>query len=454
MHQDDHTCRRTFLASLGCASILAAPSLSSAATPDHMTTAFVGGFPLFEFARTAWSTAHPTADRPEGAFNIVTHRRKLTDPASRIITTPNNDCLVSTARIDLTTGPLLLDIPTIKDRYFSVAFMDAFTDNFAFIGTRATRGDGGRFVLTPPGWRGSVPPGTSRIATPTADVWMLARILIDGPEDYLRVNALQDALILSDLGGGPPAAGTLLSVPPTSASDADNFLDIVNLMLGRVVRADPRAARILQCRDVGIARGEAGAFAALPADLQRRWQEFLPRQLSTLPTAGAARARVVDHWSYSVPTTGNFGSDDLQRAIVALMGLAALPPCEAFYGHALADSMGVPFDGARRYRLRVPPGGPPVDAFWSLTLYRVENDGRMFLAPNPIDRYSIGDRTKGLVYNPDGSLDILLQHDRPANSANWLPVPEGPFRPALRAYLARPALLSLKWKMPAIERMA
>lgn len=453
MRREHPISRRGFLASLGCASVLTNASFASAMLPDHMTTAFLGGFPLFEFARTAWSVARPTADHPLGIFNTVTHRRKLTDPTSRIITTPNNDCLVSTARIDLTTGPVLLDIPTIRDRYFSVVFMDAFTDNFAFVGTRTTRGKGGRFILTPPGWRGSVPPGSTRISAPTSDVWMLVRILVDGPDDYARVNGLQDTLVLSGVTGGAPPPGTLLPLPPTIASEAANFLDIVNLMLARVPRTDSRAARILRCRDVGIARGASGAFAALPNDLQQRWREALPRQLAALPSAGAGRARVVNHWSYSLATTGDFGSDDLQRAIVALMGLAALPPSEAFYGHALADSTGAPFDGARRYRLRIPPGGPPVDAFWSLTLYRIEPDGRLFLTPNPIDRYSIGDRTKGLGRNPDGSLDILLQHDRPADATNWLPVPEGPFRPALRAYLARPELLSLKWKMPAVERV-
>ena len=111
--------------------------------------------------------------------------------------------------------------------------------------------------------------------------------------------------------------------------------------------------------------------------------------------------------------------------------------------------------GASRYRWRLPPGGVPVDAFWSLTMYWVTPEGRYFLVENPINRYSIGDRTQGLVREPDGSLDILLQHERPEGvmAANWLPAPQGPMRLALRAYLPREALRRRTWRVPPLRRV-
>lgn len=126
------------------------------------------------------------------------------------------------------------------------------------------------------------------------------------------------------------------------------------------------------------------------------------------------------------------------------------------YVHATRDADGQLLSGARRYRWRVPPGGVPVDAFWSLTMYAPEADGRYFLVDNPIRRYAIGDRTPGLVFGPDGSLEILVQHERPegALAANWLPAPAGPLRLALRAYLPRKSMLERRWRVPPLVRVA
>ncbi|MBK6704975.1 MAG: DUF1214 domain-containing protein [Caulobacteraceae bacterium] len=102
----------------------------------------------------------------------------------------------------------------------------------------------------------------------------------------------------------------------------------------------------------------------------------------------------------------------------------------------------------------MPPGGVPVDAFWSLTMYTVTPEGRYFFVENPINRYSIGDRTPGLVLEPDGSLEIAIQHEHPGDAqvANWLPAPEGPMRLALRAYLPREELRRRAWRVPALRR--
>ena len=452
---DTGIARRHMLAGGAAVAVMAgigAP-LRAASCDDRVPDAVLAGFPLFEFARTAWAVARPTAERPWGGFNLITHRRRLTDPTSRIVTTPNNDCLVSTARIDLTTGPVMLTLPDITDRYFSAVLMDAFTDNFFFVGTRATGGRGGRFLITPPGWRGTVPAGTRRVTAPTQDLWLLVRILINGPAEYPRLNALQDRIMLDGPNG--PVPGTMLATPPRDVNDPVNFLAVVNAMLARAPAGDRRVRRAQRFAAVGIGRDKPVEFAALPAPLQACWRTMLPLMLAALPTAGEDRRREANGWSYSLLSTGNYGDDDLQRAQVALAGLAALPPAEAFYAHALRDAGGTAFDGGHRYQLRIPPGGPPVNAFWSLTMYQIERDGRLFLTPNPIDRYSIGDRTRGLVMKADGSLDIVMQRDRPVgpSAANWLPTPAGPFRPALRAYLAKPALLALRWKMPAIERI-
>lgn len=160
----------------------------------------------------------------------------------------------------------------------------------------------------------------------------------------------------------------------------------------------------------------------------------------------------VDGWSYQPPGIADFGENDRLRAAVALGGMAALGEAEAMYFHANYDASGTRLNGANSYRWRVPPGGVPVDAFWSLTMYTVTPEGRYFFVENPINRYSIGDRTPGLVVGPDGSFDILIQRQAPdgAMAANWLPAPEGPLRLALRAYLPRAQLRNRTWRVPPL----
>jgi len=141
---------------------------------------------------------------------------------------------------------------------------------------------------------------------------------------------------------------------------------------------------------------------------------------------------------------------------VALGGIAALGEDEAMYFHANFGADGERLSGDKAYRWRVPAGGVPADAFWSLTMYRTMPDGRYFLVENPIGRYSIGDRTPGLIVEPDGSFEILIQHDAPEGpmAANWLPAPEGPMRLALRAYLPREELKERKWSVPPLEEVS
>ena len=158
-------------------------------------------------------------------------------------------------------------------------------------------------------------------------------------------------------------------------------------------------------------------------------------------------------WNYIPPEIGVFGTKYDLRAAIALTGLLALPPEEATYFTAVKDGDGHALNGAHRYHWRVPPSGIPVNAFWSLSMYKLHDDGRMFFSANPIARYAIGDRTPDLQRNADGSIDILIQRDRPADTRNWLPAPEGDFRMVLRAYQPAGAILNRSFRCPPVERL-
>jgi hypothetical protein len=140
------------------------------------------------------------------------------------------------------------------------------------------------------------------------------------------------------------------------------------------------------------------------------------------------------------------------RAVAARAGLWGNHGYEADYALIWVDADGDPLDGANRYEMRFETP-PPVDAFWSLTMYDVPD---FYLVDNPIDRYSIGDRTPGLVVDPGGGITILLQHESPGpgRAANWLPAPAGPFRPAMRMYQPRQELLDGCYTLPPIRKLA
>ena len=169
------------------------------------------------------------------------------------------------------------------------------------------------------------------------------------------------------------------------------------------------------------------------------WKTSIPALLAELKKGNASGDEVRDGWICPSKGVGDFGADDLLRACTAPGGLAALGEEEAICFQAFEDPYGQPLTGASAYRWRVPASGIPPDACWSLTMDTAEPDGRFFLADNPIRRSAIGDRTRGLARNADGSLDILIRREAPKGplSANWLPSPPGPLRLAWRAYLPR-----------------
>jgi len=169
----------------------------------------------------------------------------------------------------------------------------------------------------------------------------------------------------------------------------------------------------------------------------------------------SAGGKTIQRWSYPNPAIGTYGRDYALRAAVAFAGLGALPPDEAIYLSAAGDSTGQPLDGAFRCGVRILAKGIEARAFWSLSMYQVEPDGRMFFTDNPIKRYTVGDRTQGMTKNTDGSTDIVGQREEPATAelkANWLPSPSGPFSLILRAYLPSPNLAQGKAPFPTVER--
>jgi hypothetical protein len=419
-------------------------------TPDaELQAAYAYTFPYYEMARTRFVSA----EVQKLPVNTLNHRRALADHTARTVTTPNNDTLYSSAWLDLSAGPVELSVPHMPaGRYWSVQFMDASTRTAALIGSRH-EGEGRLTVwIAREGDTTEPPAGVRVLRLPTRDVWMLGRIVVDGPHDLPAVHALQDGMVLRPVKAGPaPGAPVAPTVPRGSPTDGANYLAVVNDMLQRngVPMADQDRFKRWAAFGLGThTTAEQGtAFtAALPA-LNAALRSGAPR---------AATARVVQRWVYPNPAIGTYGTDHGLRAAVALSGLGALPPAEALYLNALTDSSGQPLHGTHRYRVRFPAQGIGAQGFWSLSMYQIEPDGRLFFIDNPIRRYAVGNRSAGLVKHDDGSMELVVQAQEPAEAAqkaNWLPAPAGPFRLSLRAYLPTAALANGEAALPVVERL-
>ena len=399
--------------------------------------AFVYTLPLIEIATTR--------QRGQGLghrMGVFAHVRHLANHKHRAVTTPNNDTLYSTAQIDLSAGPVTITLPATGERYFSLALMDAYTNNFAILGTRTTGPDGGTFRLVGPG---EVAEGWNVIRAPTNHVWALARILVDGPHDLEAAREVQAGLSMQGPAAEPPgpcaarsadwreyfaSAAALMAANPPPVTD----LAILRTMapLGLTEGFDPS-----RFSDTEVAEIEAGVAEAR----------------SAVRKGGLGGASYVQGWSYPSSRLGDFDQDYAYRAAVALSGLAALPPAEAMYMRAEGQGVRDLLDGTRAWRLHFPADQPlPVNSFWSLSLYEATDDGQFFFTDNPLDRNAIGDRTPGLKTNADGSLDIWIGHADPGpeRASNWLPAPAGPFAVFLRAYLPKPELLDGHYRLPPL----
>jgi len=403
-------------------------------------------------AREAWLYALPLIEvananimglGPDTPLNTLSHVRDLVDHTFRDITTPNNDTLYSTAKIDLSQGPVTLSLPASGDRYLSLALMDAYTNNFAILGTRTTGPDGGTFTLIGPAEAGE---GANVVRAPTNEVWALARVLIDGPADLDAARAVQSGLSIQ--GPAVPRAA-----PAASRRDPwpAYFATASALLKANPPPATDRAV-LQRIAPLGLAEGfDPARFSdAEKAEIEAGVAEAIHEARR----GGLGGASFVDGWSYPNSALGDFGQQYGFRAAVALSGLAALPPVEAMYMRARGHLPRALYDGTRMWRLHFAADRMiPVDGFWSLTLYEPTDDGQYFFADNPLGRYSIGDRTAGLKHNADGSLDIWIGSESPGEGleGNWLPSPAGPFALFMRAYMPRAELRGGRYRLPPVE---
>ena len=434
------------------------------APADTAAALYVYGYPLVYSLKELAGFAEGRSSLPVSApWNRFGYARELLGPETTFVS-PNNDTLYVLAALDLRPGPLVLHVPDTGGRYYVLQFVDAWTNNFAYVGRRATGTAEREFLLIGPGEH-SVAPGAVR--SPTGVAMIVGRVQINGEADAAAVHALQDQFTLRPVSAAPaPPRG--VPEPDPRVGEALRWWETFRVQLAAFPPPPADAEFLALAETLGLTAAESPyvdpdpALAEALVAGQAAGQEQIEALAKGGPSAGGWTSAMhtfdynLDHLGVGTIDAPEWRIGDRReayatRAAAARAGLYGNHGYEANYEFAYVDAAGEPLNGSNRYELRL-EAMPPVDAFWSLTMYSVP---RFLLVANPINRYSIGDRTPGLRFADDGSLTIYLQHDPPGpeQQANWLPTPPGGFRPIMRMYQPNEAVLSGDYHLPAISRV-
>ncbi len=421
--------------------------------------AFIYGYPMVMNYGTMFEFAiDKNQSQYKAPFNQTWNSANVFTPQDTTIVTPNSDTPYSFVWADLRAEPLVLGVPRVQGkRYYSVQFVDLYTYNFAYVGTAATGNGEGKYLLAGPAWKGEVPKGIAKIIrADTQFVFLGYRTQLFDPEDMVNVKRVQAGYTVQPLsqflGTPPPPAAPKVDFPPFSREKAGSadFFGYLNFILQfcPTVPADKIARASFE--KIGIEPGKPFDPAA-----------FSPEIRQAIAAGMAAGMKAID--AKAATETGTallFGTREfmknnyLNRAVGAKMGIYGNSESEAYYFTWHADASGQPLNGeTNRYVLRFVKGKePPVNAFWSVTMY----DGKtQLLVANPINRYLINSpMLPKLKLDPDGSLPIYIQKDPPGSGkeANWLPAPDGSIYMVLRCYWPKRAILDGQWKLPPVIR--
>lgn len=397
--------------------------------------------------QTWWKQAtQPDAPEYVGGFNVFRHYAEASTPENKDVVTPNNDTPYSWAWLDLRAEPIVLSVPAVpRDRYYVMQLIDLFTYNFGYIGVRSTGFAAGNYLIAGPNWQGEKPKGITEVfKAETEIVGVLGRTSLEGPDDVRNVKAIQAEYKLEPLsdflGKRTPRRKPKIEFPAFDPQKAEShdFIGYINFLLQFAQPPVPEEQELME------------KFARIGIGPGREWdaRRIDPALLVAIDKGvDDAKAEMAAAAKTTLSSNGLFGTreflhgDYMKRAMGAQLGLYGNSTEEAWYGGFIGD-------GSKDMVLHFPAGQlPPARFFWSLTLYTLPD---RFLYANPINRYSIGDRTKGLTFADDKSLTIYLTRESPGKDkeSNWLPTPAGAYSLVARIYGPEKAVLDGTWKLP------
>jgi hypothetical protein len=439
----------------------AAQSLSSDEARAIAREAYIYGFPLVDNYRIQYSY-FVDRDNPEfkASWNTLVNNARVYTPDDKAIQTPNSDTPYSFVGADLRAEPLVFTVPQVdKGRYYSLQFIDQYTFDFAYVGSRATGNGAASYLLAGPNWKGTAPKGIAVIRSETQFVFVLYRTQLFDSTDIENVKAVQAGYkvqTLSEFLGqpAPPAAPAIDFIKPLTAQEDTSleFFRVLNFILQFCPTHPSEKAMMARFAGIGVGAGKSFDVKALSPEMRKAieggmadaWATFKKYKRTQLDTG---KKSSVDAFGTRQFLNGRY----LDRFTAAVLGIYGNSKNEAIYPAYFIDSAGQRLVGAKRYALRFAPGQlPPANAFWSLTIYELPAS---LLSANPLNRYLINSvMLPGLARDADGGITLYVQNESPGaeKESNWLPAPNGPFFAVLRLYWPKPTALNGKWTAPPL----
>jgi hypothetical protein len=418
--------------------------------------AYIYALPLVMSYKTMYFYAvNPNSSQFKAPFNQLFNSANVYTPKDTAVVSPNSDTPYSLMWLDLRAEPVVLSVPEIeKERYYSVMLQDLSTYLLPYLGSRTTGNGAGCYMIAGPDWDGEKPDGIDQVIRANNQfVLAVYRTQLFNPDDLDKVRQIQAGYqvqtLSAFLGTKVPDAPPLIDFPgwDEAAATGNNFITYLNFCLRFVSPGRQERALWARLGKVGVGRGKPFDFACLPADQQSAIKRGvnsavakINQKARAVPIAGASEA--------------DYNCDWLRRAAVTHMGWGANDRQEACCPLYHTDAEGAPLDaGQHTYTLTFPSGElPPVNAFWSVTIYDAKTQ---LLIDNPLNRYLINSpMLPDLKKNPDGSLALYIQYVSPGweKESNWLPAPLGEFYLIIRLCWPRQAALDGRWQPPPLQR--
>ena len=417
---------------------------------------------LMDVTRKQMTNAEAGKYPSRGPMMQFTHLRAFPAVDFKEVVRPNFDTLYSLAWVDVSKEPVILSVPEVKDRFFMLPMLDMWTDVFAVVGTYANGTDAGEYALCMPTWSGKLPQGVKRIDVPTTIFWILGRTQTNGPKDYEHIHKIQDGFKVKPLSyygkkytppfkKDPSVDDVTPPLEQVEHMDAKTYFTYAMELMKKYPPHATDMVIVNRMQRLGLTpenfnydaldSSVKNILAKMPKEAHKTMREYLPN-------LGVN----ANGWQMIVKSIGVYGNDYLQRATINLIGLGANPYEQAIYPLNITDKNGKVPQGGKKYILHFTKDQiPPVDAFWSITMY--DEDG--FQVDNVLKRFAIGDRD-ALKFNKDGSLTIYMQHTSPGKDkeSNWLPSPaKGNLGITMRLYAPKASALNGEWKPPYIQEV-
>ena len=428
--------------------------------------AYVYGYPMVDSYRIQYAY-FVDRNNPEykAPWNQIRNIPRVFTPDDKAVQTPNSDTPYSMLGMDLRAEPLVLTVPPIeKERYFSVQFIDLYTFNFDYIGSRTTGNEGGSFLIAGPNWQGDTPQGVEKVIRSETELALAAyRTQLFNPADLDNVKKMQSgykaqtlsAFLGQSAPNAAPAINFIKPLTPETQKTSPEFFNILNFILQFCPTHPSEQQLMARFAGIGVGAGKTFDSSKLSPELNKSIQDGMADAWADF----AALKKQVDKGEV---TSGDvFGTREylknnyLYRMGAAVVGIFGNSKLEAMYPMYGVDSGGQKLNGASRYSLRFAPGQlPPVHAFWSLTMYEMPAS---LLVANPLNRYLLNSpMLPQFKKDADGGLTLFIQNESPGKDkeANWLPAPKGAFAMAMRLYWPKDEAVEGKWTAPPLKREA